>query len=111
MGSGLNGDPHHAFPDLVENFAGSAQRFEIPTKGPGGTITRTSDLYLQAPNQPAYNSRDAAVVPETQPDIRAVIRFDSGLIRIRPKTRKRSPGTYRHYRSMGQHSSGCRRPQ
>lgn len=44
-GSALKGDPHHAFPNLVDNFARDAQRFEIPTKGPGGVVVRTSELF------------------------------------------------------------------
>lgn len=45
MGSALKADPHHAFPDIVDNFAGDAQRFSIPTKGPGGMVIRQSELY------------------------------------------------------------------
>jgi filamentous hemagglutinin len=44
-GSALKADPHHAFPDLVDNFVGDAQKFRIPTKGPGGKVVRESDLY------------------------------------------------------------------
>ena len=38
-------DPHHAFPDLVDNFVGDAHKFSIPTKGVGGQIVRHSELY------------------------------------------------------------------
>ena len=44
-GSALKADPHHAFPDVVDNFARDAKHFEIPTRGPGGQIVRTSELY------------------------------------------------------------------
>jgi hypothetical protein len=44
-GSALKSDPHHAFPNLVDNFARDAKRFEIPTRGPGGQIVRTSELF------------------------------------------------------------------
>jgi hypothetical protein len=44
-GSALKSDPHHAFPDVVDNFAGSAKQFQIPTRGPGGTVVRHSELY------------------------------------------------------------------
>jgi hypothetical protein len=44
-GSALKTDPAHAFPDLVDNFAGDAQRFLSPTKGPGGAIVRQSELF------------------------------------------------------------------
>lgn len=30
---------------MVDNFVGDAQKFSIPTKGPGGVIVRQSDLY------------------------------------------------------------------
>jgi filamentous hemagglutinin len=43
-GSALKADPHHAFPDIVDNFARNAKRFEIPTRGAGGEIVRTSEL-------------------------------------------------------------------
>ena len=38
VGSALKADPHHAFPDVVDNFARDAIRFEIPTRGPGGAV-------------------------------------------------------------------------
>jgi hypothetical protein len=38
-------DPHHAFPNVVDNFARDAQRFTIPTRGPGGTIVGQAELY------------------------------------------------------------------
>jgi len=44
VGSALKSDPHHAFPDLVDNFATDAQRFTIPTRGPGGQVVRQSEL-------------------------------------------------------------------
>ncbi len=43
-GSALKSDPQHAFPDLVDNFATDAQRFTIPTRGPGGQVVRQSEL-------------------------------------------------------------------
>jgi hypothetical protein len=30
--------------DIIDNYAGEATRFDIPTKGPGGSIIRTSEL-------------------------------------------------------------------
>ena len=45
VGSANKADPHHAFPDLVDNHVGSGTRFEIPTKGPGGVVVRNSELY------------------------------------------------------------------
>lgn len=44
-GSALKQDPHHAFPDIVDNFVGDAQKYLIPTKGPGGIVVRESELY------------------------------------------------------------------
>lgn len=44
-GSALKADPHHAFPNLVDNFARDAKRFEIPTRGPGGQVVRKSELF------------------------------------------------------------------
>jgi RHS repeat-associated protein len=38
-------DPHHAFPDVVDNFARDATEFTIPTRGPGGTIVGRARLY------------------------------------------------------------------
>ena len=43
-GSALKTDSHHAFPDLVDNFASEAKQFKIPTRGPGGKIVRESEL-------------------------------------------------------------------
>ncbi len=43
-GSALKIDPHHAFPDVVDNFAREGARFDIPTRGAGGTIVRLSEL-------------------------------------------------------------------
>jgi hypothetical protein len=37
-------DGQHSFNDIVDNYAGEATRFDIPTKGPGGSIVRTSEL-------------------------------------------------------------------
>ncbi|MBL9008749.1 MAG: hypothetical protein JNJ46_31105 [Myxococcales bacterium] len=45
VGSAAKADPHHAFPNLVDNFADDARRFEIPTRGPGGEIVRRSELF------------------------------------------------------------------
>ena len=44
-GSATKMDPHHAFPNLVDNYVGIAKKFDIPTKGPGGVIVRQSELY------------------------------------------------------------------
>ena len=44
VGSALKSDPHHAFPNLIDNFASDAQRFTIPTRGPGGKVVRQSEL-------------------------------------------------------------------
>ncbi|QFT21483.1 hypothetical protein FIV02_07805 [Pseudomonas sp. THAF187a] len=44
-GSANKTDPTHSFNDLIDNYAGDAQKFEIPTKGPGGVTVRTSELY------------------------------------------------------------------
>lgn len=44
-GSAKKTDPMHSFNDLIDNYAGDAQTFEIPTKGPGGITIRTSRLY------------------------------------------------------------------
>jgi flagellar biosynthesis/type III secretory pathway protein FliH len=38
-------DPTHSFNDIVDNYAGDAAKFDIPTKGPGGQVVRTSELY------------------------------------------------------------------
>lgn len=37
-------DGQHGFNDLVDNYAGSAARFDIPTKGAGGEVVRMSEL-------------------------------------------------------------------
>jgi RHS repeat-associated protein len=44
-GSALKVDPHHSFHEFIDNFAGDGSRFSIPTAGPGGTVSRYSDLY------------------------------------------------------------------
>lgn len=44
-GSATKTDPQHAFPDMVDNYAGSATKFDIPTKGLGGEVVRESSLY------------------------------------------------------------------
>ncbi|MGL4316604.1 MAG: hypothetical protein ACRCTL_08320 [Pseudomonas sp.] len=44
-GSANKKDTLHSFNDIIDNYAGDAKKFEIPTKGPGGQIARTSDLY------------------------------------------------------------------
>jgi hypothetical protein len=44
-GSATKTDPQHAFPDIVDNFVGSATKFSIPTKGAGGAVVRQSELY------------------------------------------------------------------
>ena len=45
VGSALKADGQHLIPDIVDNYAAGAQKFTIPTKGPGGQVVRTSDLY------------------------------------------------------------------
>ncbi|MBR9879216.1 MAG: hypothetical protein GYB17_06835, partial [Gammaproteobacteria bacterium] len=37
-------DEEHAFPDIVDNYSVRAQRFDIETKAPGGTVDRISEL-------------------------------------------------------------------
>ncbi|WP_330924937.1 RHS repeat-associated core domain-containing protein [Candidatus Sororendozoicomonas aggregata] len=37
-------DGQHGFNDIIDNYAGGAAKFEIPTKGPGGKVVRTSEL-------------------------------------------------------------------
>ncbi len=44
-GSATKVDPHHAFPDMVDNYVGDATKFNIPTKGPGGVVVGQSELY------------------------------------------------------------------
>lgn len=44
-GSANKTDSTHSFNDLIDNYAGDAQSFEIPTKGPGGVTARTSTLH------------------------------------------------------------------
>jgi len=44
-GMAKKADPHHAFPDIVDNYAGDATKFPIPKKGPGGVVVGQADLY------------------------------------------------------------------
>ncbi|CAK6716868.1 hypothetical protein HORM4_960010 [Vibrio harveyi] len=37
-------DGQHGFNDIIDNYAGDAAKFDIPTKGPGGKVVRTSEL-------------------------------------------------------------------
>ena len=37
-------DGQHGFNDIIDNYVGGAAKFDIPTKGPGGKIVRTSEL-------------------------------------------------------------------
>jgi hypothetical protein len=37
-------DGQHGFNDIIDNYAGDATKFDIPTKGPGGKVVRTSEL-------------------------------------------------------------------
>jgi hypothetical protein len=37
-------DGQHGFNDIIDNYAGVAAKFDIPTKGPGGKVVRTSEL-------------------------------------------------------------------
>lgn len=45
VGNAKKFDSHHAFPDMVDNYANEATKFKISTKGKGGKIIRESDLY------------------------------------------------------------------
>jgi len=38
-------DTSHAFNDIIDNYTCVAEEFKISTKGPGGQISRTSDLF------------------------------------------------------------------
>ena len=40
-------DPHHAFPNLVDNFAVGGTRFLIPRRVPGGAVARLQDELVQ----------------------------------------------------------------
>jgi len=44
-GSANKTDMDHAFADVIDNYAGSGTETQIPTRGPGGTVTGTSTLY------------------------------------------------------------------
>lgn len=44
IGSANKTDPTHRFNDIIDNYAGYASKFDIPTKGPGGEVVRTSEL-------------------------------------------------------------------
>ncbi|MDH0661518.1 hemagglutinin repeat-containing protein [Pseudomonas sp. GD03858] len=37
-------DGQHGFNDIIDNYAGDAAKFDIPTKGPGGEVVRVSEL-------------------------------------------------------------------
>ncbi len=37
-------DGQHGFNDIIDNYAGDAAKFEIPTKGPGGEVVRVYEL-------------------------------------------------------------------
>ena len=37
-------DGQHGFNDIIDNYAGDAAKFEIPTKGSGGEVVRVSEL-------------------------------------------------------------------
>ena len=37
-------DGQHGFNDIINNYAGDAAKFDIPTKGPGSKVVRTSEL-------------------------------------------------------------------
>ncbi|MBC3364076.1 DUF637 domain-containing protein [Pseudomonas sp. SWRI154] len=37
-------DGQHGFNDIIDNYAGAAAKFEIPTKGAGGVVLRVSEL-------------------------------------------------------------------
>jgi RHS repeat-associated protein len=45
IGSALKLDKFHNFNKIIDNYAGSAKRFKIPTRGPGGQVTRMSELF------------------------------------------------------------------
>lgn len=44
-GSATKTDLLHSFPNLVDNYAGDAAKFSIPTRGAGGVVIRQSSLY------------------------------------------------------------------
>jgi hypothetical protein len=44
VGSAKKLDPHHNFNDIIDNYAGEATIFNIPTKDSTGQIVRTSQL-------------------------------------------------------------------
>ena len=44
VGSANKVDQEHAFNDIIDNYSGKAEKFDIDTKGPGGVIDRTSEL-------------------------------------------------------------------
>lgn len=37
-------DGQHGFNDIIDNYSAIAKTFRIPTKGPGGQVTRYSEL-------------------------------------------------------------------
>ena len=37
-------DGQHGFNNIIDNYAGDAARYEIPTKGAGGKVIRVSEL-------------------------------------------------------------------
>lgn len=43
-GSASKLDKHHNFNEIIDNYAGDASRFDIPTKDYSGKIVRTSEL-------------------------------------------------------------------
>jgi len=45
VGSALKIDGQHGFSNIIDNYAGEATRFNIPTKGPGGVVLRKSELF------------------------------------------------------------------
>lgn len=45
IGSAVNkSDPTHNFNNIIDNYAGDATKFDIPTKGIGGQVVRKSEL-------------------------------------------------------------------
>ena len=45
VGSALKQDPYHGFNNIIDNYADSAAKFDIATKGPGGEVLRKSKLF------------------------------------------------------------------
>jgi hypothetical protein len=44
-GSALKTDPYHAFSDIIDNYAGCGEKFQIPKYGLGNTVIGENTLY------------------------------------------------------------------